>query len=523
MSSAEVQNEVSSDHKDTLQKSLSGGQWYLVNMLTQKIFVFGSFFITARLLTPADFGLVAVAGIYPSFVDALTSFTFESALTQKKEGEEKPYLNVAWSFTLLRSILIFCIVFFSAPLVAEFFHAAAHVNLFRLSGLLFIFQGFSNIGSIYFFRDLDFKKVFIRDLSLQATSSTIAVIGAFFFHSFWALFAGNTAGILAAAISTYFLNPYRPKLDLQFSKLKQLLPYTKWIFGQYLLNQSAKTLEDTLVGHFATFTNIGLLAKTKALSHALTSPVSSLISKVSFSAFARVQDSQQHIREGIYKSVDVLAGIAIPFLAVILIAGHRIISIILGDQWLGMVPMLNVLTFASTLDTIIISLGMPTFNALGKPQFTFTTNGLYLVALIVSLPFLVPTLGTYGAVISLLIASVASSIGVLILIDHLVKPSWLRLMETVGVTSISLLVPLIPSYFFLRFSFIYETLGFLVVGLFIVIGYVASVIFIGRKFKKGPYATYMLIAESLLRSSAVVRIRNNFHRVWPMKSKSGSI
>lgn len=497
--------------KETLQKALSGGHWYLMNMVIQRIFTIGTFFITARLLTPADFGIIAIAGIYPAFIDALTSLSFETALVQKEAGKEKRFLNAVWTFAILRSIAIFAIVFFSAPIVAKFFHAEEYILIFQLSGLVFVVQGLGNVGSIYFFRNLDFKKVFWRDLFLNGTTASVSILGALLLHSYWALFLGSLAGFTAAAISTYFLNSYRPRFDFKLHKLKELWSYTQWIFGQNILNQSAKTLEDTLVGHFAPLADVGLLAKSKGLSHVVTSPIASIIGKVGFPALSRVQDSPEHVREGVYKSIDILVSVSVPFLAAIIIAGHRLIEIFLGTQWVGMFPILVVLVFASTLDTVVIALAAPTFNALGKPKFTFTVNALYLVALIIFLPFLVPTLGAYGAAISLLAASTLGSTTTIILIGQLLKPQWSRVTETIIVVILALILPVLLCGYLLRFGFFYSTLGFLLLGIFIATCYIAIVIFVGKRYNKGPYRTYAVILNSLFRANVFARIKGFFN------------
>ena len=486
-----------------LQKALSGGHWYLVNMFFQRVLTIGTFFITARLLTPSDFGIIAIAGIYPTFIDALTSLSFETALVQKKEGEEKRFLDAVWTFAILRSVLIFILVFFSAPFVAKFFNAEAHLVLFQLSGAALLLQSLGNVGSVYFFRDLDFKKVFWRDFSLSLTTAIVSILGAFLLHSYWALFLGSLAGFIAAVISSYILSSYRPRLDLKLIKLKELWIYTQWIFGQNILNQSAKTIEDTFVGHFAPIADVGLLSKSKGLSHLVTSPIASIIGKVGFSTLSRIQDSPNHAREGIYKSVDVLARIGIPFLAAIISAGQRLMEIFLGAQWAGMFPTLLVLVFASTLDTIVITLAAPTFNAFGRPKLTFAVNALYLIALILCLPFLVPALGAYGAAISLLVASMFGSITTLILIERILKPKWARIIETLIIVGIALVLPVLLCAYLLRFHFFYSTLGFLSLGVLAALCYGIIIILIGQIYSKGPYGTYMVIVKSFLNTNAI--------------------
>jgi PST family polysaccharide transporter/lipopolysaccharide exporter len=406
------------EHSGALQKSLSAGHWFLVDTLMQRVLVFGTFFVTARLLTPADYGIIALAGIYPALLDSLTAIAFETALTQKKTDEEKPYLDVVWTFTILRNALLFFFIFFTAPFVAQFFHAEHATLLFRLGGLILFVQSFGNIGQIYFFRHLDFKKVFLRDMAMYGTNATVTLVTAYVFRSYWAIFAGSVAGILAAAIATYFLNSHRPRFDFSFSKLKPLIPYSQWVFGQGLINRLSQTIENVLIGRFADTTAIGLYGKAKTLATAPTSPLGNIIGKIGFSALVSVQDSKVRVREGFHKSFELAATIALAFLVAIFVGGHQLVLIVLGPAWAGITPFLKILTTTATLDALIIIIAGTIMNALSEPRLLFRLNTLSLLCLVLLLGILVPSHGTYGAAIALLITSVITNSYALILIHR---------------------------------------------------------------------------------------------------------
>ncbi len=487
------------DNKETLRRSLAGGHWYLINMVSQKMFAFGTFFITARLLTPADFGIITLAGIYPALADSFTAIAFETALIPLKSGKEKPFLNSVWTFQILRGFAIAILVFFSAPLVVKFFNAEENILLFQLSALPLIFNGFSNIGQIYFSRNLDFKKFFIRDFIIQSTTSIISVAGALTFHSYWALFAGNTTALLFAALSTYVLNDYRPHIDMRFSKLKPLLSYGSWLYGQEILHQIALTAENVLIGRFAGASNIGLYTKAKGLAQAPSSIVASIIGKVGFSTFAAIHDSLAYVREGFYKSTDLLVVISLPFLAAILVAGEHIVSILLGSRWLDMGFILKIIVIPATLDAIISSLARPIFNALNKPRLHFNLNIVYSGGFTLLLLLLVPPFGIIGAAWALLLSSLITNTFALTLVHKLIAPSWKRILESVSIVGLGIIVPLPFALYFLQYPFANSTTGFLLLVCLSGIIYGSTIVFFGRVLNKGPYQTLVVIAKSFKR------------------------
>lgn len=496
-----------SENSETLQKSLSAGHWLLVDTVIQRILVFGTFFVTARLLTPADFGLIALAGVYPGLLDALTAITFENAVIQKKPGEEKPYLDVVWTFNISRTILLFCIIFFTAPIAAHFFRADNATLLFRLGGLTFLLQGWTNIGQIYYVRAIDFKKIFLRDMATYGINAVCSIVAALLLHSYWALFIGSAAGFSASTIYTYFLNDYRPRFDFVFPKLKPLLAYSQWTFGQGIVSRLAQTIESTLIGRFADTTSIGLYGKGKTLAQAPTSPLGNIIGKIGFSALVNVQDSKEHVREGFHKSFDLTASIALAFLVAIFVGGDQLVRIFLGVKWLGITPFLRILTVAATLDALITMIAGTMFNALNKPNLLFRLNTLSLICLSILFLMLIPAYGTMGGAIALLISSVITNSYALTLLSQVVIPNWRRLGETLSVIGVALLLPFLLSRYLLHFSFMNDHFGFLLLVTLMGCCYAGIIIIAGTFLKKGPYHTLRVVFRSFTARGTGLRAR----------------
>ncbi len=481
-----------------LNRSLTAGYWSSLDILMQKVLIFGAFFITARILTPQDFGTIALAAVFPNLLDSLTAIAFDTALTQKKEGEEKSLLNVVWTFNLLRTLLVFVIVFFGSYLFADFFHVSDAVLLFQLSALPIVFQGLTNIGQIYFFKRLEFKKVFLRDMANYGTAAVVSVTLALTLHTYWALFIGTASGIFMAGIATYLLNSHRPKLDLGFSKLKPLLTYSEWVFGQALTMRIAQTLEDTLVGRFTDTASVGNFSKAKSLAYAPTSPLSNIISKIGFSALVATGGSIAHVREGFYKSFDLAISVAIPFIVIIWIGGTNLVLFVLGSAWAGIIPLLKTLVVVSALNTSILSLSGMTFNALNKPQHYFKLNIASLVSTALFLPYLVITHGIAGAALSLLITAVIVNMYALILIHHTIALTWKRIIESTSIVIIATLIPLPLTLYLLQISAQSVTGFFLTCALFSIL-YLLAIFFIGKTLHKGPAKTLLLIVSRFVR------------------------
>ena len=282
------------DNEGTLKKSIEGGKWIFLNTFFQKLISAASFFVLARLLLPHDFGIIAILFIVPSLMELFLSPDFSTAIIQKREDPYR-YLNQIWTFNLCKSALAAILIFFGASFIAEFFGVNEAVNAIRLSSFIIIIPALANPAQIFFFKNIDFKKIFIRDILAAVAYSSVAIILAFFLKSFWALFAGNAAQLAIASATTYSLHPFRPKISFGLKRLFGLWNYIKWLYGQGLVNRIVPSLENGLVAKMTNANQLGLFNRAKNLVSIPVSPFYNIIQRITFPAYARLQNSYEKI------------------------------------------------------------------------------------------------------------------------------------------------------------------------------------------------------------------------------------
>lgn len=482
--------------EDTLTKSISAGQWALANTAAQRLFVFGTFFIVARILTPADFGLIAIIAIIPTFLDGSTALAFDTAAFQK--GNLERYLDVIWTFTILRGFAIFALVYFAAPLAAAFFHVEYALTLLRFAALGVLIQSFGNIGQTYFFKDFDFRSVFLRDLTFKASYALATIVLALLLHSYWALFWGGIFSFISVVAITYVLHPYRPRFDFRFRLLGELRSFSQWLYAQEMIQQLSGTVQDSLLGHFTTPAGLALFSKAQSLADAPTAPLISTINKVSFTSYVTVRDSSAHVLEGVNKTFEVLVSLAFPYLVLILLSGTTVVHIALGYQWLAMAPYLKILAVEATLDVLINTLAGPVFNAIGKPHIQFVNSGIRSLTLILAMTILVPIYGIWGAVFAALISVAVTAC---VVIYHVLTNLHLhlgRIAESIAVVAFACLVPIPLASYLLTLPFSNTLFGYMLMTLLCGALYASVIIILGRKFGRGPYKTLELIVLSFL-------------------------
>ena len=481
----------------TLSKSIHSGKWMTLSMVTQKILSVGTFFTLARLLTPADYGVIAIALIITATIDKFTSPGLETALVQKRTDME-PYLDAIWTANVFRSFLLGLIIFWAAGPLSDFFDMPEAIDVIRLSSLLVILPKLGNTRLIYFFTELNFKKIFWRDLSGQIAYTIIAIAWALFISaSFWALFLGHISRLLISSLISYILYPSPPRFSFNFKPLLPLVNYSKWIMGQNILDYFIGLLDQIFVGKLLGVERLGFYSKARDLSFMTTSSLLSIIRKVSFYAYVNIQTELKKIQDGFIKSLDLVLIVTLPFCFLLLVEGGAIISVLLGPNWLGLVVPLKILAVANIFKALASPV-YPIFNSMGRPEINFKIN---IIRLIFSIPLFywgIKFWGTDGAAwafsliaLIVLLYSVWQARGVL-------KLNWGNIMPSILHISFSL-APVVLLAVGLRpfihsFNDNYLISAWVILLSFIYAGFVW---FFGRFFPGGPSSTLAAILLEL--------------------------
>jgi len=481
----------------TLSKSIHSGKWMAMGIVIRKGISLITFFILARFLTPADYGIIAAVLIVTAVVERFSEHSLTSAMAQKKIDME-PYLDTVWTINVLKSFILALIIFLLAPFLSSFFNIEQTVNVFRLAGIFIILPNLSNIRQIYFFTELNFKSIFLRDVAAQLAYSIVAIASIFFISvSFWALFLGQCASMLTALLITYWLYPSSPAFSFKFKQLWPFVKYSKWMTAQQILTYLASFMDKLFIGRFLAVDMLGFYTKARDLSSLTTSSITSMINKIGFFAYNNIQSDIKKIQEGFVKSLDLILIISLPFCFLLLVEGGAIISVLLGSKWLFLVLPLKILAIGNIFNALV-SLTYPIINSLGRPEINFR---IIFFRLIISVP-----LFYYGIIWNDLVgvswaAVIANVLVLLYAIFESRKLINLKLKD-ISLSFSHILASLLPVVFLsltLR-NFIHSFQNNLVIFfwvLFLAVLYSLGIIVVGHFFSGGPRDTLLIITKEL--------------------------
>ena len=420
------------------QRAVSGGFWVFSLRIVQQLFNLGRLVILARILAPHDFGLLGIALLTMATLETFSQTGFQAALIQKKE-DIKSYLDSAWTVLILRGFILFAILYLIAPYAATFFNAPEAKPIIQVIGFAILLQAFTNIGVIYFQKELEFNKEFIYQFAGTLADFIVAVSAVLILRNVWALVFGLIAGNAVRFIVSYFIHPYRPHLSSDLGKAKELFGFGKWILGSSILMFLITQGDDIFVGKLLGVVALGFYQLSYRISNIPATEITHVVSQVTFPAYSKLQDNISNLREAYLKVLQVTAFLSFPIAGLIFVLAHDFTMIFLGEKWMPMVPAMMVLVWWGLIRSIGATMG-PVFQAVGKPDILTKLSFVRLIILIILIYPLSMKWGITGTSFAVLISTlITMPVTSYIIINKILKS------EIIMFCKITMFIPFIST------------------------------------------------------------------------------
>jgi len=210
----------------------------------------------------------------------------------------------------------------------------------------------------------------------------VAITAALLLRNAWALIFGLLAGNFVRMVVSYLAHPYRPRLRLEGAKAKELYSFGRWILGSSILVFSLNQGDDIFLGKLLGVTALGLYQMAYRISNLPATEITHVISQVTFPAYSKLQDRLPQLREAYLQALKVTAFVSIPTAGGISLLAPDFTRIFLGEQWMPMVPAMQVLAFWGLIRSISATTG-PLFQAVGRPDLGTKLQFMKLILLAV--------------------------------------------------------------------------------------------------------------------------------------------
>ena len=297
--------------------------------------------VLARLIGPEAYGIIAIVTIFTSLANVFTQSGFSSALIQKKDVDSRDY-STAYVFNVGISVILYLILFFTAPLIARMYENESICLPLRVMSISIIILGFNSIQQAYVTRNMKFRNFFFANSIGTIVAGVLGVLMAYKGYGVWALVVNNLALAVINTLVLFVLVKEKPHLMFSLSKLKELLSFGWKVFTASFINVIWSDLISLVVGKKYTTTDLAYYSKGQQYPRMIYSTVYDSISKVLFPTLSKLQNDDvarlQIARRSIQSGAYVMSPILIGFAAV----GNQFVELLLTAKWMFCVPFLMV-------------------------------------------------------------------------------------------------------------------------------------------------------------------------------------
>lgn len=448
----------------------------------------------AKLLSPEDFGLFGIAVLALSILETISQTGFSQALIQKKQ-DIASYLNTAWTVQVVRAAVVGIILYFSAPAAAAFFEEPDSVLYFQLLIASLLFRDLSNIGIVFFQKDLDFRKYFVYMFSGTLANLLVSIVGAYLYRSALALVAGIIAENFVRMIASYVLHGHRPRFTLNMGKAREMFGFGKWIFASTVVVFIAIHGDDLYIAKVLGTAALGLYQMAYLISNVMATEITHVVTRVTFPAFSKVQNATDKLTRGFLQTFEVTLAITLPVSIAIMLLAEAFTRIFLDEDWLPMLRAMQILAGAGLIRSVVAT-GSSLFKATGQPKLDFYLNCIRVAVMAVLIYPLTKDYGLAGASLSVAAGILATVPYWLYHSSKIIEQKQSRIVRLM-LTPLLCSIPMIGAVMLFQLLIgVPNLLAFIAVSLLAALVYLFSLYGVFKRFNIGPISTLMTVLSS---------------------------
>lgn len=316
---------------------LSNFIWRFMERSGAEIVQFIVSIFLARILEPTDYGTVALMNVFISLLKVFISQSFSVALIQKKDADQLDFSTVFYVQSAF-CLVLYLVLFFTAPIIANFYEDPPMTAMIRVLGLTLIISGFKSIQTAYISRNMQFKRFFFATLGGTVGAAFLGIWMAFGGFGVWALIAQSLFNHTVDTIILWVTVKWYPTWEFSFKRLKGLFSYGWKLLASSLLEKSAAELRSLIIGKIYTKADLAYYNRGKSWPSLLVDNINSSIDSVLLPAMSSEQDNRERVKLMTRRSIMVSTFILAPLLMGLAGCGVPLVRIILTEKWLPAVP-----------------------------------------------------------------------------------------------------------------------------------------------------------------------------------------
>ena len=355
---------------DNISKNIRSGIFYTA--ISKYSSIVASIFISAvlaRLLTPTEFGVVAIISVFISFFNLLSNFGISPAIVQHKSLSENDISSI-FSFSIAIGLILSIVFYFAAPIIASFYNEPVLIKLSRLMALAILFNSLQVVPNALILKKLRFKEIGIVRVIVSIIGGVVAIILAYLGFSYYALIVNSILTGFLIFIVFYIMAPVKLSYRIHISSIRKIARFSIFQFFFNFINYFSRNLDNLFIGKYFSPAALGFYDKSYRLMMMPVQNLTFVITPVLHPVLSNYQNDKKVIYNAYYKIVKLLAIIGFPLSVFLFFSTSEIINIVYGPQWGQSIPVFKLLALTIGIQIVVSSTGS-IFQATNRTDLMF--------------------------------------------------------------------------------------------------------------------------------------------------------
>ncbi|MDR1671857.1 MAG: lipopolysaccharide biosynthesis protein [Bacteroidales bacterium] len=324
------------------EQTLKGLRWSFIDSFSVQAITFIVGVILARMIEPAEFGLLGYTYFFVAILSFMVDGGFEAAIIRKKDCTAADY-NTSFFFNLGMGVVLYALLFLTAPFISGFFEEPRLTAILRTVGLMLIICSVGNTPNVRLSKKMDFKTKAIISIGSSISAGVIAIVMAFHEWGVWCLVWRMVLGAIFSSATVWLFSDWRPAVEFSRKSFKELFSFGYKVFLSDFVSIIYSNIYYPVIGKFFSATILGFYTRAENFSTLISNTLSINVQRVAYPSLATIQDNIEQLKWNYRKLAKSIMLITFSCMLGMAAVAQPLISILIGDKWLPCVPFLQLM------------------------------------------------------------------------------------------------------------------------------------------------------------------------------------
>ena len=329
-------------------KTVKGVGWSFIDNLSSSGITFLVGLVLARLLTPSEYGIMAILTIFIAVSNSIVDSGFSNALIRKTDARRVDY-NTVFLFNLLVSGFLYVVLFLAAPAISRFFKEPLLVEVMRVIGWVLVINALAIIPRTLFVKEVNFKTQTKISLIASISSGVIGIGMALAGLGVWSLVGQQLSRQLLNTLFLWIYCTWRPIWEFSLQSFRELFGFGSKLLLSGLLDTVFKEIYSLVIGRCYTSAQLGQYTRASQFNQIFSSNLTTVIQRVSYPVLSSIQDESDRLREAYRKVIKSTMLITFACMLGLAAVAKPLIVILIGEKWMPAVGFLQIICFSGML------------------------------------------------------------------------------------------------------------------------------------------------------------------------------